>query len=105
MSLIPLSIRWVDETHFAPLPTASYGVIFTGIALAYLLLERTVIAVNDSNSKLARAVGKDRKAKISLVIYLAAIFLAFLSPWIAVGLYILNAALWFIPDRRIESVI
>ena len=105
MSLIPFVIRWIDETHFAAAPTASYGVVLALAALSYVGLERAIIACNGPNSKLAQAVGDDAKAKISFLLYALAIGLAFVSPWIAIALYIINAAIWFIPDRRIESTL
>jgi uncharacterized membrane protein len=105
MSLVPLVIRWMDETHFASAPTASYGVVLAMSSIAYLLLERAIIAYNGPNSKLARAVGKDRKAKLSLLLYALAIPLAFARPWIALDLYVAIAMMWFIPDRRIESAV
>jgi TMEM175 potassium channel family protein len=104
MSLIPFVIRWIDEAHFAPAPTASYGVVLAMASIAYILLERAIIACNGPASKLARAVGKDLKSNLSLLIYMLAIGLAFLRPWIALILYVVVAMLWFIPDRRIESI-
>jgi uncharacterized membrane protein len=103
ISLIPFVIRWMDETHFAAAPTASYGIVLAMASIAYLLLERAIIACNGTDSRLARAVGSDLKSQMSLVIYLLAIALAFLRPWIAIALYVVNALIWFIPDRRIES--
>ena len=104
ISLVPFAIRWVDETHFASAPTALYGVILAMASISYILLERAIIVCNGPNSKLARAVGADLKSKLSLFVYAAAIPLAFVRPWIAVTLYVVNAMLWFIPDRRIESI-
>ena len=104
MSLVPFAIRWMDDTHFAAAPTAEYGVVLAMSAVAYILLERSIIAYNGPHSKLARAVGSDLKSKVSLLIYGLAIPLAFGRPWIALLLYVANAALWFIPDRRIESI-
>ena len=104
LSLVPVVIRWMDETHFAPMPTAAYGVVLTFAGIAYFLLERSIIVFNGPNSKLARAVGRDVKAKLSMLIYALAILLAFVHPWIALTLYVLNAIMWFIPDRRIESI-
>jgi uncharacterized membrane protein len=104
MSLVPFVIRWVDETHFASTPTAAYGVILAMTSIAYILLARAIIRCNGPGSKLAEAVGADWKSIGSLVVYSAAVPLAFVRPWIAIALYILNAAMWFIPDRRIESV-
>jgi uncharacterized membrane protein len=105
MSLVPFAIRWMDDTHFAAAPTAAYGVVLAMSAIAYLGLERSIIACNGPGSRLAQAVGKDLKGKASLLIYCLAIPLAFVRPWIALLLYVLVAALWFIPDRRIESIV
>jgi uncharacterized membrane protein len=106
LSLVPFLIRWIDETGFAPLPTAGYGVILFAAAVCYGILEREIIRVNGADSALARAVGgTDRKAKLSGVLYLAAVGLAFVRPWIAVALYIGVALLWLVPDRRIESLL
>jgi uncharacterized membrane protein len=105
MSLIPLVIRWMDETHFAAAPISTYGVVLTMASLAYLLLERSIIACNGPHSKLAQAVGADLKSKVSLLVYVLAIPLAFARPWIALVLYVVNAMLWLIPDRRIESIV
>ena len=92
--------RW-----FTALPTAAYGAVLAMASIGYLLLEWTIIACNGSSSRLAIAVGGDLKGKLSLLIYLAAIPLAFVRPWIAISLYILIALMWFVPDRRIESII
>ena len=105
LSLIPFVIRWMDETNFAALPTAAYGFVLVMAAIGYLLLERMLITANGADSRLARAVGSDLKAKLSLSIYTAAIGLAFVQPWIAIALYIAVALMWFVPDRRIESII
>ena len=105
MSLVPFAIRWMDDTHFAPAPTAIYGAVLAMAAIGYVLLERSIIACNGPNSKLARAVGGDRKGIASLLMYVAAIPLSFVRPWIAILLYVVVALLWFIPDRRIESII
>jgi uncharacterized membrane protein len=104
MTLIPFVIRWMDETHFAALPTATYGLVLALSAIAYLMLERSIIACNGPDSKLARAVGEEFKGKVSLLTYLLAIFLAFVHPWIALTLYVVIAMMWFVPDRRIESL-
>jgi uncharacterized membrane protein len=103
MSLIPFAIRWMDETHFAAAPTAGYGMILALAAIAYLLLERAIIACNGPTSKLALAVGNEVKGKVSLLVYVVAIPLAYVRPWVAISLYVANALVWFIPDRRIES--
>jgi uncharacterized membrane protein len=105
MTLIPFVIRWMDETHFAALPTSIYGLVLALSAIAYLMLERSIIECNGPDSKLARAVGSEVKGKVSLFTYVLASLLAFVQPWIALGLYVLIAMMWFVPDRRIESVI
>jgi uncharacterized membrane protein len=104
MSLVPFVIRWMDDTHFAPSPTAAYGVVLVLCSIAYILLERVIIKCNGPTSKLARAVGSDVKSKVSLLIYVLAIPLAFVRPWIGLALYVAVAMIWFIPDRRIESM-
>ncbi len=101
LSLVPFAIRWVDETGFAALPTASYGGVLALAALAYMLLERAIIGVQ-GNARLAAATGSRWKEKASFLLYAAAIG-AFASPWIAIALYVVVAGMWFIPDRRIES--
>ena len=105
ISLVPLAIRWMDEAHFAAAPTALYGVVLAMTSIAYILLERAIIACNGPDSKLARAVGSDLKSVGSLFLYFVAIALAFVRPWIAIALYVAIAMMWFIPDRRIESVV
>ncbi|MEO8926310.1 MAG: TMEM175 family protein [Caulobacteraceae bacterium] len=103
ITLIPFVLRWIDDNHIAPLPTAAYGVVLAMASIGYLLLERAIIACNGPESKLAIAVGADRKAMTCLILYAAAIALAFVSPWIAAAVYVGNAMVWLIPDRRIES--
>jgi len=106
ISLMPFVIRWMDDSHFASLPTASYGVVLVLSALSYIVLERSIIKYNGPTSKLARAVGRvDLKSLISLLLYAAAIPLAFVRPWISITLYAAVAMTWFIPDRRIESIV
>lgn len=105
LSLVPFVIRWMDETSFAALPTAAYGAILVMAAFGWLLLERSLIACDGLESTLARAVGSDRKAKLSLAIYAIGIGVAFFEPWLALALYIAVAILWFVPDRRIESLL
>ena len=103
LSLIPFATGWMGENHFAPLPTALYGVVLLCAAIAYTLLQHLIIKHHGSNHILAAAVGRDWKGKISLACYLAAIPLAFVNQWISDALYITVAAIWLIPDRRIES--
>ena len=101
LSLIPFVTGWMGENHFAPAPTALYGVVLLMTAIAYLILQRTIIVDQGENSILARAIGGDEKGKISLVIYVAAIPLAFWDEQASQALYVFVALMWFVPDRRI----
>jgi uncharacterized membrane protein len=103
LSLIPFVTGWMGENHFAPLPTAIYGAVLLMAAIAYLVLQNLIIAQQGSNSKLAEAVGKDLKGKLSLGLYASAIPLAFIYQWISDGIYVFVALMWLIPDKRIES--
>ena len=105
LSLTPFVTAWMGENHFASLPVALYGVVLLLAAIAYFILTRVLLLIHDADSKLAIALGADFKGKISMVIYLLAIPLAFVRPWIACGLYILVAVTWLVPDRRIERTI
>ena len=95
----------MGENHLAPIPAAAYGFVLLMAAIAYYLLQHAIIADQGPNSLLASAVGRDWKGKLSPVVYLAAIALAFVSPWIASGLYTFVALLWLVPDRRIERAL
>jgi len=105
LSLFPFTTGWVGENHLASTPTAVYGFVLLMAAVAYWILQKAIIAQQGRDSLLAAAIGSDWKGKLSPVIYFVAIPLAFLNPWIASGLYVLVALLWFIPDRRIEGVL
>jgi uncharacterized membrane protein len=105
LSLFPFTPAWVGENHLAPTPTAVYGFVLLMAAIAYFILQRRIIASQGSNSLLATAIGKDWKGKLSPVLYLAAIPLAFMSSWISDGLFIFVALMWLVPDRRIERVL
>ncbi|MDB4978506.1 MAG: hypothetical protein JWM56_692 [Candidatus Peribacteria bacterium] len=105
LSLVPLVTTWMSENTFAPLPVAIYGFILLGAAVAYYVLELTIIAEQEPGSALAKAVGKDRKGRLSIALYVMAIALAFLNPWMSVAIFILVAVLWLVPDTRIESVL
>lgn len=105
LSLIPFATAWMGETSFAALPTAVYGLLLLFSAIAYTILTRALIAVHGADSVLAKAVNRDVKGKLSLVLYLGAIPLAFVSRWLAGGLYVLVAVMWLIPDPRIERTL
>ena len=103
LSLTPFVTGWMGENHFQPLPVAVYGVVLLMSAIAYFILVRSIYAAEGPGSKLQAALGSDLKGKISGVVYLVAIPLAFVTCWLALGLYVLVAIMWFIPDRRIEA--
>ena len=105
ISLFPFVIRWMDEADFAPLPVAAYGVVLVGAALAYQVLERSIIAVHGEQGVLARAIGDDWKGRLSLLGYGMGAALAFVSPLIAIGIYVVIALVWLVPDLRIEQQI
>lgn len=105
LSLFPFATGWVGENYLAPTPTAVYGFILFMAAMAYWLLQRAILAAEGPDSILASAVGRDWKGKLSPAMYLAAIGMSFVSQWIAEGLYVAVALLWFIPDRRIERAL
>jgi uncharacterized membrane protein len=101
LSLTPVVTGWMGA-NFAPVPTAVYGGVLLMSAIAYTILERTIIAYQGPHSKLAAAVGNERKAKISLALYAAAIPLAFVHQIMSAALYVTVALMWLVPDRRIE---
>ena len=102
LSLVPFTTAWMGENHFAAIPTAVYGVVLILAALAYSVLQSALIAANGDDSLLAQAVGSDVKGRLSLLLYAIAIGLAFVNQWISDALYAAVAAVWLIPDRRIE---
>jgi uncharacterized membrane protein len=103
LSLIPFATAWMGENHLATLPTAVYGCVMLAAAVAYFVLQRLIIAQQGPHSKLRAAVGRDFKGKLSPLIYVAAIVMAFVNQWVSVALYVLVALMWLIPDRRIEA--
>ena len=105
LSLFPFVSGWMGENHFSPLPSALYGVVLLMASAAYWLLTRAIISADGQNSLLAKAVGKDQKGNLSLLLYAAAIPLAFVNQWISQALYVALALMWLVPDRRIEKVL
>ncbi len=103
LSLIPFVTGWMGENHFSTLPVAVFGTVLLMCGASYSLLVKTLLSKHGENSMLAKALGKDLKGKVSLVIYLIAVPLAFVNQWISLSLYVLVAMIWFIPDRRIEK--
>ena len=105
LSLIPFATGWMGENHFTRLPTALYGVALLMPAIAYYLLQIAIVRRHGPEGALAKALGSDFKGKVSPVLYVAAIAVAFIAPWISHAIYVLVALMWLIPDRRIEKAI
>jgi uncharacterized membrane protein len=105
LSIIPVGTAWIGHNLLVPLPTAVYGVVLLMPAIAYYLLVKAIIRRQGANSILAQAVGHDLKGKMSVLLLMAGILLAFLQSWIAMGLYVIVAIVWIVPDRRIEDMI
>lgn len=103
LSLVPFTTAWMGETQFAQLPMAIYGLVLLLAGIAYFILSQALIALHGQDSVIATAVNADRKGKISLLLYVLAVPLAFVSSWIAGALYLLVGFIWLIPDRRIEE--
>jgi uncharacterized membrane protein len=102
LSLFPFTTDWMGENRLASTPTAVYGFVLLMAAIAYYILERAIIAKEGRDSLVAKAIGRDWKGKLSPVLYFVAVLLAFVSRWIAGGIYVFVALLWLIPDPRIE---
>lgn len=105
LSLTPFVTGWMGENNFSPVPTATYGVVLLLSAIAYYILQTMILAAHGPESRLRTALGRDIKGKISPVCYVAAIPLAFVNRWLALGLYVFVALMWLVPDRRIESMV
>src|SRR5689334_5833113 len=102
LSLTPFATAWLGSHSNDIAPAVTYGVVQLGAAIAFLILTRTLLAVHAKDSPLAIALGEDRKGKLSAAAYALAIVLAFAEPWLAIGIYVAVAIVWFIPDRRFE---
>jgi uncharacterized membrane protein len=105
LSLVPAATGWMGENFLAPLPTAVYGAILLMPAIAYYLLQKAIVHQQGKHSVLASALGRDFKGKISVLLYAAAVALAFVDAWLSIAIYALVAVMWLIPDRRIEKVL
>jgi uncharacterized membrane protein len=102
LSLFPFVTGWMGENHSAVVPTALYGVVGLGSAIAYTILQMRIIASEGPKSKLAAAIEGDVKGKVSLLLYIASIAFAFINQWISDAIYVAVALIWLVPDRRIE---
>src|SRR5581483_5724061 len=103
LSLFPFGTAWMGENNFALWPVAVYGIELLMAAIAYFILVRALLSLHGWHSTLAAALGSDFKGRISILIYVVAVALAFVNAWIAFAIYIFVAAIWFVPDRRIEK--
>jgi uncharacterized membrane protein len=103
LSLFPVTTAWIGETRLAPVPTALYGTVFLAAAIAYLILQTTIIRSQGPNSRLAAAVGGDRKGKMSSTLYAISIPVAFYEPRISFAIFVVVALIWLVPDKRIEA--
>ena len=103
LSLFPFTTGWMGENHFTAVPTALYGVVLLMAAIAYYLLQQTIIRAQGQGSILKRAIGRDWKGKLSPVLYLIAILASLRAPWVAQAIFVIAALIWLIPDRRIEK--
>jgi uncharacterized membrane protein len=105
LSLVPFTTGWMGENHFAAMPTAMYGVVLLASAIAYYVLQQTIIASQGSDSILKKAVGGDWKGKWSPAFYVVAIAAAFWAQWLSQILYVAVALIWLVPDKRIENAL
>jgi uncharacterized membrane protein len=105
LSLTPLATAWLGEAGVKPGPAAGYAIVLLGCAIAYSLLTLALLALHDSESELHRAIGRDRKGKVSLAAYVLGLGLAFVEPWLSIGLFVAVAVLWFVPDRRVTRTL
>jgi uncharacterized membrane protein len=102
LSLVPFSTAWMSEHHFPSIPTAFYGIVLLAAAIAYLILQTTLLRAEGEQSRLRVAIGSDLKGKISALLYCLGIGLAFVNRWIALAVYVAVALIWLVPDRRVE---
>jgi uncharacterized membrane protein len=104
LSLIPLGTAWLGEAGVEQGPVAAYAIVLLGCALAYTLLTLALLALHEADSQLVQAIGNDRKGKVSLAFYILALAASFIEPWVALGLFVAVAVIWFLPDRRVERL-
>jgi uncharacterized membrane protein len=105
LSLIPFATGWLGENELATAPAAAYGIVLLAASLAYFALQGAIIHVQGESSTLARAIGRDVKGKVSPLLYVLGIGLAFVNPWLSVASYVTVALIWLIPDRRVERTL
>jgi uncharacterized membrane protein len=102
LSLVPFATAWMSENHFPAIPTAVYGIVLLAAAIAYYVLQWTLLRVEGRSSVLATAVGRDLKGKVSPLLYCIGIALSFADRWLGLAVYVVIALMWLVPDRRVE---
>jgi uncharacterized membrane protein len=105
LSLVPFLTGWMSENDFPPVPTATYGIVLLAAAIAYFILQRTLLHAGGNRSLLATAVGRDLKGKLSPLLYCVGIGLSFVNRWLGVAVYVVVALIWLVPDRRVERIV
>ncbi len=105
LSLTPIATAWLGEAGAKSGPVAAYAIVLLGCAIAYTLLTLALLSLHESTSLLARAIGSDRKGKLSLALYVVALVSSFFVPWFSIALFVTVAVIWVIPDRRVERVL
>jgi uncharacterized membrane protein len=105
LSLYPFTTRWMDQTDVAQVPVLVYGLNLFAAAIAYVILQQTIIRLEGPDSRLKQAIGPDWKGRLSPVVYVTGILTTFITPWLGVGLFALVAAIWLVPDRRLERFV
>lgn len=105
LSLLPFGSGWMGENHFAPWPTALFGFILFMAGVAYAILVKCLVAIHGQDSTFGKAIGADRKGKLSLVLYTIGIAASLINGWISLTMYAIVAIIWFIPDRRMEKIL
>jgi len=103
LSLIPFVTGWMGQNHFEPIPCAAYGIVMLFCGTAYYVLAHTLVAAQGVDSRLAHAMGRDYKGKLSVGLWALGIVLAFVNQWIAIAIYVGVALMWLVPDTRIEK--
>jgi uncharacterized membrane protein len=105
LSLTPLTTAWLGEAGAETGPVAAYAIALLGCAIAFSLLTISLLALHESGSQLVQAIGSDRKGRGSLALYVVALALSFVLPWVSIAIFVAVAVVWFIPDRRVERVV
>lgn len=105
LSLVPFTTAWMGESHFAPAPTALYGIVLLLAAISYWLLQLAIIRQHPGDSAFVSSMGNDWKVKVSPILYLIAILTAYVSPWVSGIFFVLVAIIWFVPEKRIEHAL